>query len=183
MNLQSHLPGRALPLSFAEYHSYHPQPNPHKINCQYHDKFKKKGGCFVKVTEGYKVSKLIRSPPKTCTGTGLCHISATFPANPTFSENFRSSLSFSKLLKMADINPTLPLFNPHVNFNQTITMTFEGPGTREIWFKPISWSVTGFYRSTESKDAKGQQCYVSLDFPLSVANYPDFIYSLIDPNF
>ncbi|KAJ9071022.1 hypothetical protein DSO57_1001270 [Entomophthora muscae] len=170
------------PMSFASYHSNHPRPRSHKIACEYSRSDSKYGGCFVREAEGYNISKLIRSAPTTCTEVGLCYITATFPVAPTTSNNFESSLRYNKLLKLADIDPKLPLFGSPRPFNQTITMTFEGPGTREIWFKPIFWSVIGLYHNIRHDNTKITQIYVSLDFPLSVANQSDAMYSLVDPN-
>ncbi|KAJ9052728.1 hypothetical protein DSO57_1031355 [Entomophthora muscae] len=184
------LPGRCeakfiwsgAPLSFIDYHSYQPPTNPYRISCEYLHSDKKTGGCFVKYMEGYNATSLIRSPPTTCNRPGLCYVSATFLVAPTTSDNFISPLTFEHLLSMSEIDPLRSIITQTEPFNQTITLSFEGPGTREIWFKPIFWSVTGIYRAIKPEDTNGIQVHVSLNFLLVVANQSDAMYSLVDPN-
>lgn len=84
------------PESFATAHSFLPRQQPSNITREYSRSSRKYGGCFVKRSEGYNLTKLFRSPPTTCKRNGLCHISATFTIPPWSATVLRSHCHFER---------------------------------------------------------------------------------------
>lgn len=171
---------------FVTSHGMKSRPNPSAFKCLYdRPVMARSGGCFLKASESYRIgAEPIVSPPLTCRSKGRCRMSAQFVIDGSEQSLPGDSLPSDRIPELIEPNCPLKVAHPRTVINQTVTIEFQGPGTRRILFKPIFWSVTGLFRDILPRGfSDSQQLLVSFDFPILVGGRGDGVYSIVDSNF